>query len=714
MASMLFGDDPDPLPLWFKKDAFMDPDFDCDAHISSLRSFVPLEALRGELRSHLAALKNELVELINRDYNDFVSLSTQLVDVDGAVLRMRTPLQELRGKLVTVRDGVDGALLALQDALKRRSEASASREILELLLDTSHVVSKIEKLLLELKENRISNGNLVSGSEGSLDPVDNSGDDPRSRLLERIASEMNRLKFYVARVQDLPFIKTIEKRIQNADASLRENLEKCIKTGLERRDEKVLYHCLRAYAAIDDTAGAEEAFRITIVAPFVSRIFPGNSSKDLVGGGAADKLEEDYKQVEAHIARDCKFMLDIVASENSGLNVFDFLGNSILKEVRSAIVAGKPGALSPGKPAEFLANYKSSLKFLSVVEGYCQSQAAVLALRSQASYAEFVKLWNLPAYFTLRFQEIASSFDQTLTEGLKRCQESDFAFKSSDKLLECLQRCWDENVFVSSLSDKFLKLSLQLISRYARWLSAGMASRSAADTSSWATSASSEDILLLRHDVELLHKKLTGSYLDYALGVLGPTSANLSQKSILSAAQNLLDVVPVLTDVLTDTLADKCVEELKNLKGITTTYRLTIKPLPTHHSHVATNLLQALRAFLQGDHNAYMSDACRLEILNSVAKKVTKNYDQQIRDLVEGLRKTESSLLRFRQARQRTGAGPDANDANISNTDKVCAQLLLDVQEHGRKLDELGVDSSKLPEFQSLWEFVSLQEKPHS
>lgn len=54
---------------------------------------------------------------------------------------------------------------------------------------------------------------------------------------------------------------------------------------------------------------------------------------------------------------------------NPGLHVFDFLSNSILKEVLSALQKGKPGAFSPGKPTEFLANYKSSLKFLSFLEG---------------------------------------------------------------------------------------------------------------------------------------------------------------------------------------------------------------------------------------------------------------------------------------------------------------------------------------------------------
>ena len=58
-----------------------------------------------------------------------------------------------------------------------------------------------------------------------------------------------------------------------------------------------------------------------------------------------------------------------ILAANSGLHVFDFLSNSILKEVLSSLQKGKPGVFSPGKPTEFLANYKSSLKFLGFLEG---------------------------------------------------------------------------------------------------------------------------------------------------------------------------------------------------------------------------------------------------------------------------------------------------------------------------------------------------------
>jgi len=59
---------------------------------------VPLDALSAELEAHLATLKQRLVEVINEDYADFVSLSGKLVNVDGAVLRMHRPLLEVKAR----------------------------------------------------------------------------------------------------------------------------------------------------------------------------------------------------------------------------------------------------------------------------------------------------------------------------------------------------------------------------------------------------------------------------------------------------------------------------------------------------------------------------------------------------------------------------------------------------------------------------------------
>jgi hypothetical protein len=69
----------------------------------------------------------QLVEVINEDYSDYVSLSSRLVNVEGAVFRMRKPLLELKEKLVLVQDSVKAELSALNQGLKRRKEVAGSR-----------------------------------------------------------------------------------------------------------------------------------------------------------------------------------------------------------------------------------------------------------------------------------------------------------------------------------------------------------------------------------------------------------------------------------------------------------------------------------------------------------------------------------------------------------------------------------------------------------
>lgn len=54
-------------------------DFDVDKFIIDCRKRVPLETLRDDLAVYLKILKSAMIELINKDYADFVNLSTNLV-----------------------------------------------------------------------------------------------------------------------------------------------------------------------------------------------------------------------------------------------------------------------------------------------------------------------------------------------------------------------------------------------------------------------------------------------------------------------------------------------------------------------------------------------------------------------------------------------------------------------------------------------------------
>lgn len=122
-------------------------------------------------------------------------------------------------------------------------------------------------------------------------------------------------------VQNLPFIENMEKRIKSASVLLDASLGHCFVHGLEQQDANIIYNCLRAYAAIDNTRNAEEIFRTTVVTPLIQKIIPHGSS-EAVSGSSGDELESDYKQIELCINKECKFLLDI---SSAGISIHCFL-----------------------------------------------------------------------------------------------------------------------------------------------------------------------------------------------------------------------------------------------------------------------------------------------------------------------------------------------------------------------------------------------------
>lgn len=90
----------------------------------------------------------QLVEVINEDYNDFVSLSTKLVNVDAAVLRMQRPLQDVGEKIGKVQAQLQAELTALQAGLEQRQEIATARTLLELMQNAAHTLAKVCRLSL--------------------------------------------------------------------------------------------------------------------------------------------------------------------------------------------------------------------------------------------------------------------------------------------------------------------------------------------------------------------------------------------------------------------------------------------------------------------------------------------------------------------------------------------------------------------------------------
>ena len=109
LADELSDDDSDDGPLdgrhtlpSYKPLSHDDPflsaeSFDVE-HFLQSRSYTSLPDLRTELRDYLATLKEELVQLINDDYEAFISLSTDLRGEGTRLERLKWPLADLKSQ----------------------------------------------------------------------------------------------------------------------------------------------------------------------------------------------------------------------------------------------------------------------------------------------------------------------------------------------------------------------------------------------------------------------------------------------------------------------------------------------------------------------------------------------------------------------------------------------------------------------------------------
>ncbi len=348
---------------------------DVHKYIDELRLYVPTEKIQAELRQLLANLKQELVDLINRDYDDFVNLSTNLVDVNSSVDRIRRPLEELRSTLAQKKSAVDGELASLNEGLRQRAEVGRAKATLILVQDTTNVVSKVEKLLSEMAPGATASTASAAGGERERE---SQGElDARSQQLERVSSEYSRLKYYLSKGQGLAFLSNMAEQLRAIDAKFFTLLDTCAASAFERRHMPTIQRCISAYNSVGSPQAAEEAFQHAVIRPIVSQVLVGGHA---AGAGAhhhhhqqAKKapIAEVYKTLLEEVASQAGEIIESINGQLSGAGKSCNIAAAIVAETDMAVSAARPNIYSPGIPDAFRENYLASIAFLKQVARYC-------------------------------------------------------------------------------------------------------------------------------------------------------------------------------------------------------------------------------------------------------------------------------------------------------------------------------------------------------
>jgi len=690
--------------LCFDPGRFAADELDVAAFVAEIRSHAPLAIIREDLRAHIKVLSEELIHCIQADFSQFVALGSAVAETDAQVEALRSPLVKLRGELEELRGWLGRDVGRLDASLAARRKLADRKSSLQLLLRVSELVGKAEKLLEEVDQPGVSQGE-------------------RWATLERACSEWSQLSSALRYApENSKFVNTLAPRLDAVVQSLVAHLEMCMKRALSDTGqvEPSLRAVLNAFVVSGLKEQAREVFRVCVVAPFtstnlrmVTAMAAAEKKRDFDGAVAtpAEALDAAVDGICVFLDERCAPILRLCA-EDELLRQLDLLTSVIWPSIEGAIVAEMGLVFSPGIASVFHQAFVAANRLFEHVEKHCDDEGSRNALRNHISTRDFWKRWNLPVYYQLRFQEITSSYGATLDGPPELASQSSEPGNGSEKLYQLLssdvylltatrsmivaiRRCWDTDVFLSPLAHRLLRLTLQVIARYETWVREGIGG-GWTDKKVHLTGAVGSC-----SDLELVRSRLPAEIASL-MRIRSPTLSSDVLSSIDSAIADSMkgvgELFGPLSDAMVDNLSGSCIEALQPLRGIMAIYRGMKKPAPSTHSRYVPNILRSLRSF-SSDKSHQISEATKNSIVQRVIENATEKYCTMATDLLSSARKAEETLKRLNIGR---GAATTSSDS-----DKICMQLFLDATKFATEIESFGLTTDSIPSYAELHKVVS-------
>lgn len=723
-----------PASLCFEKDDFMKENFNVDEFVLECRRRVQLEDLRDDLSVYLKILRSSMIELINKDYADFVNLSSNLVGMDKAIGSLTAPLEQLKDEVWSVRTSMDNAIAAVEEKLKKRQQIKEKKACLQRLMSIIQSVEKIERLL-----------GIQSSDSGTEAQQFNR--QLNGQLIERVATEFNKLQFYVTKSKGLPLVEKIKPRIANITTTLQYSLEGSFLEGLNTGNADILRQCLRTYALIDKIRDAENLFRQHIVRPYMEEVISEHFIKS-----NHDGLQGMFNKIIQFIPLKCKLLADVTSGAAVGgsevVRGYDFLVNSVWPEVVSNIEAKTSSMFAPGNPDIFHAKYLLSMQFLDQFEKQCGSQASVKRLRDHPSYHTFLNKWSLPVYFQIRFQEIAGAFESSLFSAFNRAAgQSEFHLHSTQCLWSSLHRCWDDEIYLKPLCHRFWKLCVQMLMRYSTWLDEAYKEQ-IIDRNELPEQKQNKT---QDKPVNTMNNLPPGSQIDGRLtptkqdGRVTPTIPQtppitvgqilsliadaeklityvdeLLQQTILPRFQGLdfetlnsfsvcmeeccssiQSKLPQYREFIVIDITNQCSVHLKQVNDIPRLYRRTNREVPSKPSGYIGSVVKPLTLFME-EHSEVLGEQQKAAIFLHVFSSLAEQFHTVTSDVLTAVKKMEDSLKRLKKGR----SAEKERSQGMSDDDKIRQQLIVDIGFYGDQISSFGVDREEVENYKKLLDLV--------
>ncbi|XP_012532234.1 conserved oligomeric Golgi complex subunit 2 [Monomorium pharaonis] len=683
-----------PKDLCFSELDFIQENFDVDTFLQDHRKNGKLETMRDDLGMYLKLLRSAMIDLINRDYTDFVNLSSNLIGLDKAINDLQVPLGQLKEEVMQVRQALDDEITAISANLNDNLKIKERKQSLHSL---QHVYKSLRKL-----------SSILCMKTFMENPT-------KIDVLEQAAIELNQLKFHMSRCKS-DISANQEKETTELENLYLTCLNELFLACIHEKNSNLAIRCLRIYLTLDKITNAEELVRHELVRPLIYNIVnEENLQTDPLG------LQSIYHRLLNTLNVELKQLLDITLHpERRSIKGFNFLVNSFWVEVEEKIEQYIKSIFAPGDPVLFHKRYTATLEFLTKLEAECVTPDILAALKNHPQYKNFLKKWNLPVYFQIRFQEIAGSVESALAEpispdlvkgSLMSLTQEDFSLYATDVVWNNLLRIWADDIYLYQLFHRFWKLSLQISSRYQTWCQSAMKQTWPVinETNSSNDSERSTRLNFLVYlyiDIEKLINALP-SFLQMVQSKIkdeNVTISKLLEDSLGDTLKNLANLLPLITKEIVNELLEQCVTHLRQVSDIPRLFRRTKRDVPNKPCPYVRSAIIPLNSFYT-DYSKIIPENTVLW-LELTLSSLTESYLLFVTDVLTSVQKTEESLRRLKKIRDKSTGVLPSEPQGTSDDEKIRIQLKVDVDGYANMIKDLNIPTVNIHHLQELVDAV--------
>ncbi|KAF7621703.1 oligomeric golgi complex component, COG2-domain-containing protein [Aspergillus flavus] len=269
-----------PFPEPLSRSSFLAPDFDPAKYLSSLTNrHQSLEDLRQELRDLDQLLSRELLDLVNENYQDFLSLGIALQGGEEKVEQVRVGLLAFQRDVQSVRDKVDARYREVEQLVEEKKRLRKNANVGRALLDYVDRVDELERKLMIGDTTPARQGDAVKDLDTDSDLLDSESEGSEDEEIPNGVSatplvSLKRLEHHIQKYvyltrlssrigDDHPFLVSQQSRLSKIRSAVLLDLKTALeqaKIAGEKRDTKTLA-VLRLYKLMGEDTSAVSALK---------------------------------------------------------------------------------------------------------------------------------------------------------------------------------------------------------------------------------------------------------------------------------------------------------------------------------------------------------------------------------------------------------------------------------------------------------------------